>query len=162
MKKYLIISVFFAFGLFSCKKEKSAGGTSVQMLSGEWWVRVDGAGEYVKISTYNTAENLPTSMWLNLTKFKTEEEHETVFGKVNVDVNSKTFSGTDIKNAGTYSDPKLTFTIKNGKVITDGIVAPVSKAVTDSIYLEVEFSDKPKIVYKLGGYHRTKFKEDEH
>ncbi len=162
MKKYLIISALFAFGLFSCKKEKSAEGTSVQTLSGQWWVKTPETKEYIKISTYNTAENLPTSMWLNLTDFKAENRGETVFGKVNVDVNSKTFSGTNIKNAGVYHDSKLTFTIKNGKVITDGIVGPVSKAVTDSIYLEVEFSDEPGTVYKLGGYHRTKFNEDEH
>jgi hypothetical protein len=39
---------------------------------------------------------------------------------------------------------------------------PVSKAVTDSIYFEAEFSDDPGEIYQLAGYRRTRWHEDDH
>ena len=72
----------------ACKKDEPVGGTAVQDLSGEWWVQIDGEGDYYGISTYNTADNSSTQMWLNLTNFWSLSDTETVFGKVNVNLES--------------------------------------------------------------------------
>jgi len=160
MKKYFYILTLFVLSISACKKEEPVGGTAVQDLSGEWWVQIDGAGDYYGISTYNTADNSSSLMWLNLTNFWGNASN-TVFGKVSVNVDNKTLSGTKIANAGNYPGG-ITFTVTNGKITPNGTVGPVSKAPTDAITLDVEFSDDPGTVYHLKGYHRTKFVDDDH
>lgn len=162
MKKYFYILTLFVLSISACKKDEPVGGTAVQDLSGEWWVQIDGTGDYYGISTYNTADNSSTLIWLNLTKFYGDADN-TVFGKVNVNVDAKTFSGQKVVNAGSYKyDGGATFTVTNGKVTPNGAVGPSSKAKTDAITLDVEFSDDPGTVYHLKGYHRTKFVGDDH
>jgi hypothetical protein len=152
----IMIALFMTLG--SCQKDELIGGTAVQSMSGEWWVKytvgtAPYSAAYFHFSTYNTAANLPTEMWL-------EDLHTfwDMKGKVNVDLSNQTFSATNTKN--TYYD--MTFTIKTGKVIPMGAKGPVSKAVTDSIYFEAEFSDDPGTTYKLSGYRRTRYAEDDH
>lgn len=161
MKKYFYILTLLILSISACKKEEPVGGTAVQSLSGEWWVQIDGTGAYYGISTYNTADNSSSQMWLNLTNFWSTSATQTVFGKVNVNVDNKTLSGQNIANAGTYPGG-ITFTVTNGKITPNGTTGPVSKAPTDAITLDVEFSDDPGTVYHLKGYHRTKFVEDDH
>ncbi|QNR84120.1 hypothetical protein H9N25_19760 [Pedobacter riviphilus] len=162
MKKYFYILTLFVLSISACKKDEPVGGTAVQDLSGEWWIQIDGTGAYYKISTYNTADNSSTQMWLNLTDLWGNADN-TVFGKVNVNLDSKSFSGQSIANAGTYPGG-LTFAVTNGKVTPNGTVGPSSKAPTDAIALDVVFSDDehPGTVYHLKGYHRTKFVGDDH
>ncbi|QIL39417.1 hypothetical protein G7074_09095 [Pedobacter sp. HDW13] len=160
MKKYFYILILFVLSISACKKEEPVGGTAVQDLSGEWWVQIDGAGDYYGISTYNTADNSSSQMWLNLTNFW-GNANNTVFGKVNVNVDNKTLSGAKIANAGNYPGG-ITFTVTNGKITPGGAVGPSSKAPTDAITLDVEFSDDAGTVYHLKGYHRTKFVGDDH
>ncbi|MBE5317762.1 hypothetical protein IM793_01225 [Pedobacter sp. MR2016-19] len=160
MKKYFYILTLFVLSISACKKDEPVGGTAVQDLSGEWWVQIDGEGDYYGISTYNTADNSSTQMWLNLTKLYGNADN-TVFGKVNVNLDSKTFTGQNIANAGTYPGG-LTFTVTNGKITPNGAVGPSSKAQTDAISLDVVFSDDAGTVYHLKGYHRTKFVGDDH
>ena len=162
MKKYFYILTLFVLSMSACKKDEPVGGTAVQDLSGEWWVQIDGTGDYYGISTYNTAANSSTQMWLNLTNLKGDPDN-TVFGKVNVNLDSKTFTGQNIANAGTYPGG-LTFTVTNGKITPNGAVGPSSKATTDAISLDIVFSDDdvPGTVYHLKGYHRTKFVGDDH
>jgi hypothetical protein len=160
MKKYFYILTLFVLSISACKKDEPVGGTAVQDLSGEWWVQIDGEGSYYGISTYNTADNSSSQMWLNLTNFWGSST-QTVFGKVNVNLDNKTITGQNIANAGTYTGG-IKFTVTNGKITTNGAVGPSSKAPTDAIALDVEFSDDPGTVYHLKGYHRTKFVEDDH
>ncbi|MBO9673461.1 MAG: hypothetical protein J7577_08450 [Sphingobacteriaceae bacterium] len=160
MKKYFYILTLFVLSISACKKDEPIGGTAVQDLSGEWWVQIDGTGDYYGISTYNTADNSSSQMWLNLTKFYGNDSN-TIFGKVSVNLDSKTFNGQNVVNKGTYAGG-LTFTVTNGKVTPNGAVGPSSKAVTDAIALDVEFSDDPGTIYHLKGYHRTKFVGDDH
>ncbi|WP_316845248.1 lipid-binding protein [Pedobacter psychrodurus] len=163
MKKYFYILTLFVLSISACKKDEPVGGTAVQDLSGEWWVQIDGEGDYYGISTYNTADNSSSQMWLNLTNLWSPSTTETIFGKVNINLDSKTFSGQNIANAGTYPGG-LTFTVTNGKVTPNGAVGPSSKATTDAIALDIVFSDDttPGTVYHLKGYHRTKFVGDDH
>jgi hypothetical protein len=139
--------------LNSCLKDPQPGGTAVQKMSGEWWVQLDGAGDYVKFSTYNTSANTNTEMWLD-----DLENFGPMKGKVNVDLTNLTFTASNAKNE--YSD--ITFSVEAGKIIPNGSIAPGSKAVTDSITFVAEFSDDPGTKYNLSGYKRTRFSEDDH
>lgn len=76
-------------------------------------------------------------------------------------MDSKTFTGQNVANVATYPGG-ITFTVTNGKVTPNSAVGPYSKAQTDAITLDVEFSDDPGTVYHLKGYHRTKFVGDDH
>lgn len=162
MKKYLYIVTITlcVLSLGACKKEQPIGGTAVESLAGEWWVQIDGSGDYYGISSYNTAENSSTQMWLNFTNFWGSSD-QTVFGKVNVNLADKTITGQKVANAGTYKGG-ITFNVTNGKVTTNGTVGPSSNAPTDAITLDVEFSDDPGTIYHFKGYKRTRFVGDDH
>lgn len=158
MKKIICLLVLTTtVFLGSCKKDFNPGGTQVQSLAGEWWVQVDtGSGygtDYYLISTYNTAANSASEMWIddggNYYQFK---------GKVSTDVTNLTFSGKNIQN--TMYD--ITFNIANGKVTKGGAIAPGSGDKTDAIYFEAQFSDDPGTTYKFKGYARTRFPQDDH
>ncbi|HMI02518.1 MAG TPA: lipid-binding protein [Pedobacter sp.] len=140
----------------SCKKDQEIGGTAVQELSGEWWVTADdggGATDYFKISTYNTAANIPTEMWI--------DDAKNFYGlkaKIKADVANKTFSATDADEL--YFG--VTVTITDGKVIKDAATASGTGNKTDSIYFKAEYSDDPGTIYTYSGYKRTRFSQDDH
>lgn len=167
MKKYLYILTLCVLSLASCKKDEDPGGTAVQTMANEWFVQVQtvnastGAvikafNTYSPVSTYNTSDNSSVLMWLNMTA--TEKNVIGFNAKVNVDLGAKSFnlaSGDDIRNS-------RKITVKNGKVIVDGAVGPVSKAVTDAISFEVTVDSDPSVIYQVKGYGRTRFTEDDH
>jgi len=166
MRKYIYMLTLLVLGLSACKKDEPIGGTSVQTMSGEWWVQADGTGSYYKVVTNNTADNSTSKMWLDLTNFwgTNDAPAQLVKARVNVNTADQTFSVTkvaNVENSG-YNDPTLTITITGGKVITDGAIGPVSKQKTDAISFSAEFSDQPGTVFKFSGYHRTKFPDDDH
>ncbi len=147
----------------SCQKAQNPGGTATQSLANEWWVKIDDGHDatgdfgpgYYNLSTYNTAANLPTEMWID--DMNNSKSFWDIKGKVAV--NGLTFSGNNIVN----QDYSSTFTITNGKVIPNGAKGPSSKAVTDSIFFNIVFSDQsaPGVVHKVSGYARTRFSQDD-
>ena len=146
--------------LSACVKESDddAGGTATQAMAGEWWIQIGIDNEllvpnYFKILTYNTAENISSKMWID------DQENLWPF-KIKMDVNpaEKTFSA----NASESEYGDITVTLQNGKIIPGAVIAPNSKAVTDSIYVEAEFSDDPGTIYQLSGYRRTRWQVDDH
>lgn len=158
--KSVSLIMLAAVMVLACKKEKdtSAGGTATQAMAGEFWIQLKQNNKLVvpdffKIVTYNTAENLPNSMWID------DQEHLWPFKvKMIVDPATKTFSAANAKSS--YSN--ITVKINNGKILEKVTKGPVSQTVTDSIYFEAEFSDDPGEVYQLAGYRRTRWPEDDH
>ncbi len=155
-----LLLLFFTTSLIiaGCQKEEDIGGTSVEKLAGEWWVRLSVDGQLISqnffpLLTYNTADNAGNKMWLD------DEEAIWPF-KFKVDVNAanQTFAATNAESL--YSNIKVN--LQNGKVLTGVSKGPVSQAVTDSIYFEAEFSDDPGTFYQIHGYARTRFTEDDH
>lgn len=67
----------------------------------------------------------------------------------------------DTKDSVLVSGYAITVRVINGSIDKGTFVAP-SKAVTDAINIEVEFSDDPGTTYRYKGYRRTGFLEDEH
>ena len=153
----VIIAAFLVLSLVSCKKDNpDPGGTAVEAVAGEWWVQWDKdprLGTYYSVSTYNTSANTSSEMWFEDHFYETKS-------KISVNTSALTFSAAAVKN----SDPEydVDITITKGKIIVDGAKGPVSKAVTDSISYEVEYSDDPGTIYKMSGYRRTRFAEDDH
>jgi hypothetical protein len=170
MKKINIIVTILIFLLLaaveSCKKEPKIGGTAVQMLAGEWWVKIDNGSDptgdfgpgYYNFSTYNTAANIPDSMWVD--DDNNAKSFWDIKGRVHTDVSNLSFSGNNIEN----QDYNSTFTITNGKVILHSAKASGTKDVVDSISFDITFSDDPTpgTVHKVGGYKRTGFSQDDH
>jgi Lipid-binding putative hydrolase len=159
MKNKFLLAIMAAglITIYSCQKSEDPGGTATQEIAGEWFVqvKVNNAviSDYIKISTYNTSENVAQKMWIDDLKHFWEFK-----AKVNVDPSAKTFSATDADDE--YHGIKVDFT--GGKILKGVSKGPVSKAVTDSIYFEAEFSDDPGTKYQFTGYRRTRWPEDDH
>ncbi|HYF31571.1 MAG TPA: lipid-binding protein [Chitinophagaceae bacterium] len=158
--KFGFVIAVLAVMLSACRKENDAdaGGTSMEKMAGVFWVQIKYQGtplvpDYFKIITYNTSDNSTTKMWLD------DQGHIWPFKfKVDVDLNSQTFSANNA--ASEYSN--ITVKLANGKLLTGVTMGPASKAKTDSIYFEAEFSDDPGTTYQFAGYRRTGWPEDDH
>ena len=164
MKKYLILLVAaIAFSFTGCQKDTEPGGTSVQDMAGEWWVTAEyqdagvwtdaGVGHF-KLSTYNTAANLSTEMWVN--------DHGSFWNfksVVKVDYAAKTFLTTDSVTTNSASYPTEKVLITAGKVLKGAAKTP-SKTAADSIVFTTVFNDDPT-VYKISGFRRTGFPADD-
>lgn len=166
----ILLLLFFAVFFISCEDEGYAdydpGDTMVQELSGDWYVRLLLDGEdvygigYYLLSTYNTADDNGEEMWV--------DDHELWPMKVTTPVNvgGKTFSGSDLGNEYSYEDNDENIIspvvdIIDGGVLENATTSP-GGTTTDSIYMNVEFSDDPGTTYTIAGYARTGFFEDEH
>lgn len=160
MKKLLYIIVPLAVLFTACQKDEEIGGTAVEVMAGDWFVNYsDDNGQsysdgYYLLSTYNTADNSSTEMWIDdhglFGPFK---------GRVNVNLSNMTFNTADsVDNEYMVSR----FMIKEGKIIKNGTRGPGSGTPTDSIFLQIEFGNEPGVPYHLSGYRKTGFVEDEH
>lgn len=157
--------ILFATSFLSCDatNDLDPGGTAVQEMAGDWFVELladDGTGSlidiygigYFRISTYNTSANTSSELYL--------DDHGLWPMKsiVNVDLSSKTFSGSGLSND---YDETITSDIMNGFILSNAATTTGGN-VSDSIYFKVEYSDDPGTEYFITGYKRTGFLEDEH
>ncbi len=167
---YAIVLLSSMFFITSCEKDP-IGGTAAQKMAGEWYVTGDaidangnivfkdedlfGVGHF-HLDTYNTSTNSSTELWVNdnghFWDFKT---------KINMDVNSMSFSGADIQNVS--YDSKVTIT--NGKILLGAAHTP-SGSVADSIVFTVSFNDDTYptqygyAAYRISGYRYTGLTND--
>lgn len=165
MKKYMILLLAsLAFAFTACDDETEPGGTAVEKMAGDWWITVNaiidgkevedpfGLG-HLQMSTYNTANNSETEMWLddlnNFWNYKL---------KVNVNYAERTFSTTGFANNVTYeSGVKIT----DGKILENAAKTP-SGMPADSIVYMVQFDDdEDELTYKISGFRRTGFSADD-
>jgi hypothetical protein len=166
MKKLALYFVLIAFavGSFSCQKELEPSGTATQKFSGDWWVFIledDGEGNfidlfeegYLLLSTYNTAANVPDKLFVDF-------NYEFVPVKViaNLNQSENVIIGENLFN---YYDEELEVNILSGTVIRNAATTSGGN-VSDSIYIEFEYTSDPGYIFKLAGYRRTGFEEDEH
>ena len=165
MKKliaYIVVAGAALIG-FSCQDDLEPGGTKVQDLAGEWWVKYevetspgafeDVAGGYYKMMTYNTAANTD-EIWIDdIAHFWDYKV------KAPVTLTSKSFAVTGAANASYES----AVTIENGVVIIGGGTS-ISGVQTDSIHFVASFDDDSPAFgtkYRVSGHRRTGFLEDE-
>lgn len=162
-----ILGLFLLFSFSSCDEggNPNPGGTSVETMSGDWYVEllldgddVYGLG-YNLLSTYNTSSNNGTQMWI--------DDHELwpMKVKANVDTSTLTISGSSLENLYSYTSGGVEVfpmvTITNGEIIKNGATT-TGGHTSDKISFNVEFSDDPGTIYQMVGYKRTGFLEDEH
>jgi hypothetical protein len=156
MRNIVIIAMIFGAAVFvsACSKKADVGATTAVKVSNEWWVTLTdatGSSDPAKIATYNTASN-PDSIWIddleNLWPFKC---------KVGIDLTNLTFSVQNAQNQ--YRNRKVS--ISNGKILPNAAKSKTGN-VTDSIYMEAEFSNDPGTKYIIAGHARTMFSEDEY
>jgi len=166
MKKYiyLLFVIAFAISFQSCEKYQP-GGTEVQDMAGDWWVTYEyesspgvwepaQAGHFT-LTTYNTAANKSTEMWVNdngkFWNFKSV---------VTVDYGAKTFLTKDSVSTNSTSATTEKAIFSNGKVLKGAAKSP-SATVVDSIVFYVAFNDdSTPTVYKVSGFRKTGFSED--
>jgi len=159
---YTLLALMLVMFLAACHKDEKIGGTAVQTLAGEYWVKLDGGtGEfgdsYYTLSLYNTAANKPDSIWID--DDLNSKPFWQIKGKIGCSVSNLTFSGSNVVN----QDYDSHFTVTNGKIIKNAATAPGTKLKTDSISFDIQFDDEdPVVVHKVGGYARTKFDADDH
>lgn len=158
--KNIALSLLALTMFVSCDEggDPDIGGTAVESMAGDWYVKYLVDGEdiyglgYKLLSTYNTAANVSTEIWV--------DDHDLWPLKVKATSNTSdlTFSGTNMENiAGT----DLTATITEGKILKEAATTSGGN-ISDSIYIQIEFSDDPGTIYTLEGYKRTGFADDEH
>lgn len=165
MRKILFaISLITLGSLISCKKDTFDPGATVgKVVANGWWVNVQigGANQTSTptfLSTYNTSSNTTDSMWV--------DDLKNYYGfkcKVATNYSNYTFSTTNSQNAyyvGTVNFP-ATVTITNGKIFPKAGHS-LNGNVTDSIYMQVKFSDDPSTTYTIVGTARTGFAEDDY
>lgn len=152
--------LIMALTFTSCDEVEDAniGGTSVESMSGDWWIiglfpdgSVAYGGDYEQFSTYNTASD-DGGMWIN--DYAHYFEIQT---KVTANVGNKTFAGEEgaeeVITGGTI-------TVING-VIKEKNFTTESNTIVDTIEFEAEFDWDPGTFYKFIGHKRTGFAEDE-
>ena len=153
--------LLLAVNLFvSCDEggDPDPGATKVVDMSGDWFVQtfVDGTMivDYARITTYNTAADDGTEMWVddnqNIWWFKVKSP---------INTSAMTFSGSDLDSD--VDGYVITVNITNGVVVKNGGTTTGGN-ISDSISLEAEFSDDPGTIYTMVGYKRTGLLEDEH
>jgi hypothetical protein len=162
MNKILGYITILAFGtmMSGCDlgNDPEPGGTKVQAMAGEWWIKVlvgtsDVAGGYHLITTANTAANTDTDLQLDDGGLWPAK----IVAKV--DMGSLTF--TPVSNLSNMSSSTIKVSIIEGKVVKGGATT-TGNNTTDLISVKFQFSDDPGTTYEYTGYRRTGFQEDEH
>jgi len=166
MKKYLILLVAaIAFTFTSCETVTEPGGTSVQDMAGDWWVTyevqtdgvwVDAGVNHVRFTTYNTAANKSTEMWIN-----DGGNFWNFHSTVNVDYTAKTFSTTDSVSTNAVKYPSEKVLITNGKVLKGAAKTPSGEPADSIVFFAAFNDDSGPIVYKVAGFRRTGFPKDD-
>ena len=153
--------------LVGCDKggEPDPGATEVVDMAGDWYVKLLIDGEdvygigYYLLSTYNTSANDGQELWID------DQELWPMKVSTPVNVESLTFEGSTLNNLYSYEAGGETIspdvTITDGKVLLDAATTTGGNT-TDSIHMNVEFSDDPGTTYTIAGYRRTGLLEDEH
>lgn len=168
MEKYIyIIFATLAFAFVGCvETDEEPGGTSVEKMAGYWTVTVDavdGSGNivvedpfrmgYSHVSTYNTAADVSTEMFVddggNFWEYKL---------KVDVNYAARTFTSNGQKDNMAYESK---VEIKDGKVLESAATTP-SGMPADSIVFFVSFDDDDTgyTQYKVSGFRYTGFPAD--
>lgn len=172
MIKKIFILCLFLVGVASCEtaKDYEMGFSPVYPLSGEWMVRFTDtsvtpatSGLFV-MSTFNTADNSSTQMWIRVTSTSATAANIAypgrITGKISCDVAGKTFSGANVVNTYSTATSALTFTITAGTVITDGYDTATG-GKSDKITFTMTDSRKPGKTYTCTGFRRTRWADDE-
>lgn len=170
MKAYLKMAIFCSLLLAEsgCEtyKDYETGYSAVYPLCGEWLVRFTDTSVtpnvtsgLIVMSTFNTADNSTSKMWIRATSASLSYAGKFV-GKINCNVPGKSFSGENIQNTFFSTAPLQTFTITDGIVLIDGYDTATG-GKSDKITFTMTDSRKAGKVYTVSGFRRTRWLDDE-
>jgi hypothetical protein len=169
MNKLIIAVLLFSITLLgSCTKDKpDPGATAAVNMADEWWVKeyLNGTAitsTYRHFYSYNTSENDNTMWWDDrgtLASTTATPANKRFKAKAVADYSALTFAAANADNLGFTTGKKVTIT--NGKVLK-GVGHSKTGNKTDSVFLNVEYSDDPGKVYTITGHARTFFIEDDY
>ena len=167
------------FFLSSCYDKNEVELTAAKDLSGQWVVIDSVSGTEFVLTTSNTSSNSPDSLyitdlsggvagfWSFQLKIKANVDaltfaEDSVVNMVLQDevLAKKDYNGDGLKNAIVPYNIKVN--IKSGKVEKNAITMP-SGVKADKITLQIEFEDDDPAysTYKIHGYRKTGFHEDD-
>ena len=139
MKKYLIyILAFVSVVITSCDKKEDYEEIDSQVVeaSGEWWIKfskTDYETGYLKVLTFNTADDLSTEMWIS-----DDGNWKDIQFKCPVNISDLTFGGNNLDDIN--SD--VTIEVTSGKIELDAGLSTTGN-ITDKISFGISFSDEP-------------------
>lgn len=170
MIKKLFILCFFLVFTTSCEtyKDYVMEFSPVYPLSGEWLVRftdtsvIPNVSGLFVLSTFNTADNSTTQMWIRVTSTSAAYPSYTgrFTGKISCDVAAKTFSGSNVANTFYTAAPIPTFTVTNGAIITNGYDTATG-GKSDKITFTITDTRKSGKTITVSGFRRTQWSDDE-
>ena len=150
---FVVAAIVFA----ACSKKPDVENTGSEKMAGEWFTQYYTGGTAVtdhhKILSYNTSDPMSSKMWV--------EDHDVwpFKAKFDVDLGAMTFRAADNLDNIALTGKKIK--VYEGKIVAKGGRSK-SGVVVDSIYLKVEFSDDPGVIYEIKGHQRTGLFEDEY
>jgi hypothetical protein len=167
IKNLFILSFILVFAA-GCEtyKDYDIEYSPVYPLCGEWMVRFTDTSvtpnvtsSLISMTTFNTADNNTTQMWIRATS--TSSTYMGRFdGKINCNVEGKSFNGDNIPNTYYITAPGPLFTITEGLVVIDGYdTATGHKA--DKITFKMTDTRKAGKTYTVTGFRRTRWWDDE-
>lgn len=166
-KKLAILSLLLVFTA-SCEtyKDYKIDYSSVYPLCGEWLVRFTDVtvtpnvtSSLIVLSTFNTADNSTTQMWIRATSTSTTYMGR-FDGKIDCNVAGKAFSGENAANTYYTTAPGQTFTITEGSIVIDGYDTATG-GKSDKITFTMSDTRKAGKVYSVTGFRRTRWLDDE-
>lgn len=167
IKKIVIVCFFLAFTA-SCEtyKDYEMEYSSIYPLCGEWLVRYvntsvtpNDTSSQLVLSTFNTADNSTTQMWIRSSSTSTTYLGR-FDGKINCTVEGKSFSGENVQNTYFTVAPVQTFSITDGIIVTDGYDTKTG-GKSDKITFTMTDTRKTGKVYTVIGFRRTRWLADE-
>lgn len=168
MKKLTYILFLVAtLGLAACNSEDlsyDVDHTAIHPLGGQYVVTVTRNGQNPKqiyATLSNTVDDVANQCWIRIGSYTTTTPMA-INGKISCDVNSLSFSGTNVQNlAGNVTSSQEAFTVTDGKVALQGVTAP-SGTVTDKISFTYTTTKDPGAVYTVEGWRYTGWPEDDY
>lgn len=135
-----------------------AGGSKTEALAGEWFVREysltgEVLSDYSKISTFNTAEDNESDIWLqdiDLLSYQIMVVGDVTNLNFNVNNSENILDDTGMEQ----------ITISNGRILRDAGFAIETRTVVDSIVFNYSSSSSATPLL-IAGHRRTGFLEDE-
>ena len=173
MKSSKILIALFSLVVLSTACENYSdtpiGYSPIFPISGEWRIRIKelgpdtllktatGAVAMYTFGTYNTSDNQTNVMWIRTTGAMVSGLG-TLRGKINCDVPSLSFNGSNVPDISVATDVK--FTITEGKVSLNAIDMP-SGVKADKISFRFTSTKTGSRDFLFEGYRRTLWNEDE-
>lgn len=164
---YILLILVTSLSITSCNSEDldyNIKHTAIHPLGGQYVVTI--SKNSVKLAmayctVANTVDNEVDKCWVRIGSVTAANPYN-INGKLNCDVKTLSFSGSNIENlAGNVTSSSASFTLTDGKVELNGITAP-SGTVADKISFTYTTTKDPGVTYSVVGWRYTGWPDDDY